>query len=119
MKILIADDNAAVRRVIRYTVTDLAAEVIECVDGDEVLSQYQKHLPDLVLMDVRMPRTDGLTATRQLKHSYPQARIIMVSDIDDTSTRSLALQYGACGYVLKNNLIELDEVILEALERPY
>ncbi len=116
MKILIVDDNAAVRRVIRYTVTDLAAEVIECVDGDEVLSQYQKHLPDLVLMDIRMPRTDGLTATHQLRRSYPQAKVIMVSDIDDASTRSLAFQYGACGYVLKNNLTGLDEAILDALD---
>ncbi len=119
MKILIVDDNAAVRRIIRHAVREIAGEIVECTDGEEVLPLYERHHPDLVLMDIRMPKVDGLTATTRLKNRFPQARIFMVTDIDDEGVRSLALELGACGYILKHNLTGLDEMILRALEDQY
>src|ERR1700754_2742425 len=72
IKILIIDDNAGVRRLIRQVVSELADEVRECSDGDQSLSAYSDFEPDLVLMDVRMPGMDGLTATKQLKKAHPE-----------------------------------------------
>ncbi len=115
MKILIVDDNAQVRRIIRYAVRALATKIIECSDGDEVLALYAQHLPDIVLMDIHMPRVDGLTATRHLKAQAPEANVIIVTDIDDEGIRSLVTEAGAIGYVLKENLVQLDDNILEAM----
>jgi len=64
--ILIVEDNAAIRRLIRRAVAHLADEIYECEDGADALKAYSEHQPDLVLMDVRMPRMDGLAATRQI-----------------------------------------------------
>jgi DNA-binding NarL/FixJ family response regulator len=115
MKILIVDDNAAVRRIIRDAVNRIAEEVVECADGEEVLPLYERHHPDVVLMDIRMPKVDGLTATAHLKSHFPEAKVLMVTDVDDEGVRSRALKLGACGYALKHDLTELDEAILRML----
>lgn len=114
---MIVDDNATVRRIIRRAVSEIATEVVECSDGAEVLPLYAKCLPDLVLMDIRMPRVDGLVATRYLKAHFPQASIFIVTDIDDEAVRSAAMEAGACGYALKGNLTQLDELILAVMEK--
>jgi len=111
MKILVVDDNAAMRRLIRHAVSEIADEVVECGDGDQAVETYAAHRPDLVLMDVRMPRMDGLAATRLLKREYPEARVFMVTDYDDDEVRSAASEAGACGYALKQNLTELDMLL--------
>src|ERR1700677_3592585 len=64
MKILIVEDNAGVRRMIRRAVDHLASQVSECEDGADALAAYRECLPDIVLMDIRMPKMDGLAATR-------------------------------------------------------
>jgi CheY-like chemotaxis protein len=112
IKILIVDDNAGVRRLIRQVVHEVAEEIRECSDGDQSLSAYTDFQPDFVLMDVRMPVMDGLTATRQLKKAYPEAKVIIVTDDDDDMVRGAAQEVGACGYVLKHNLIVLEDLIL-------
>ncbi len=64
MKLLIVDDNAAVRRLIRSIVLPFAGEVFECVDGADALAAYQAHRMDVVLMDIRMSEVDGIEATK-------------------------------------------------------
>jgi CheY-like chemotaxis protein len=115
VKILIIDDNAGVRRLIREVVSELAEEVRECSDGDQSLSAYLDFQPDLVLMDVRMPGMDGLMATKQLKRAYPDARVIIVTDYDDDLVRSAAQEAGACGYALKQNLTILEDLVIKKL----
>ena len=83
MTILIVEDNAVVRRLIRRAIAHLAVEIYECTDGADALQAYTEHQPDLVFMDVRMPRMDGLAATRQIRQSYPKARIVIVTDYDE------------------------------------
>jgi CheY-like chemotaxis protein len=116
MTVLIVEDNASVRRLLRRAVQQIATEIWECGDGVESLAAYREHLPDLVLMDVRMPIVDGLAATRQIRMADPQARIIIVTDCDDEETRAAAREAGAWGYVLKQDLTTLEALIHRLLE---
>lgn len=111
MKILIVDDNAGIRRVLRRSLEDTASEIRECTDGCDALGSYEKYRPDVVLMDVRMAVMDGLTAIRQIRSSDPTARVIIVTDYDDEDLRAAALKAGACNYVLKEELANLPEII--------
>ena len=60
-----------------------------------------------------MDRIDGITATREILHSYPRARVVIVSKYDDDQTREAARRAGACGYVMKENLMAIRELLLE------
>lgn len=114
MMLLIVDDNAAMRRLMRRLTSDLADSIQECTDGSEVLAAYEQHHfgeADWVLMDVEMDTMDGLTATRQLSAAHPEARIIIVTKHNDEQLREAALRDGACGFVLKENLLELRSLI--------
>jgi CheY-like chemotaxis protein len=112
VKILIVEDNATIRRLIRRAIAQVAQEIYECADGVDALKAYFEHLPDLVFMDVRMPRMDGLAATRQIMQSYPTARIFIVTDYDEHELRAAAFAAGAVGYALKDNLTELENLII-------
>jgi CheY-like chemotaxis protein len=111
VNILIVEDNATVRRLIRRAIAHLANEIYECEDGADALTSYSEHQPDLVFMDVRMPRMDGLAATRLIKQNYPKARIVIVTDYDEQELRAAGFAAGAIGYALKDNLTELEDLI--------
>ena len=113
MKLLIVDDHAAMRRLIGRVVSDMVGEIEECGDGAEALDAYHRCLPDWVLMDIEMDQVDGITATREILLSYPRARVVIVSKYDDDQTREAARKAGACGYVLKENLMAIRELLLE------
>lgn len=111
LRLMIVEDNPQMRRLIKSIVGDLAEAVCECSDGAEALAAYVQHLPDWVLMDIMMPRVDGLTASRQITAAYPQANICIVTDYGDAKTREAARQAGACGFVSKENLFDLRQTI--------
>ncbi len=111
MKVLIVEDNAVMRRLIAYVVGDLADSIVECDDGAEALAAYERHRPDWVLMDIEMPRVDGLTATRRITRAYPNAAIIIVSNYDDAFLRTEARAAGARVYLLKENLTEVHAML--------
>ena len=114
MKILIVEDNPSVRRLIRRSIVDIASEIQECEDGADAVAAYETHRPDVVLMDVRMPRMDGLKATRLLLDRHPGARVVIVTDYNDEETRIAAGDAGACAYALKHNLTELEAIVESA-----
>jgi CheY-like chemotaxis protein len=107
MNILIVEDNAPMRRMIRSVLADLAEQIGECNDGAGALAAYAQQRPDWVLMDLQMPILDGLTATTQIKAAYPEARIVIVTNYDEPALREAAHQAGACGFIPKENLLEL------------
>jgi len=99
------------RRLLGRMVKDLCGVVVECEDGADALAAYEMHRPDWVLMDIEMARMDGITATRDLMQSFPEAKIVIVSKHDDAQLRAAARSAGACGYVLKDNLITVRELL--------
>jgi DNA-binding NarL/FixJ family response regulator len=107
LKLLIVDDSAAVRKLIRDIVLPFAVEIRECADGAEALSAYSAERPDLVLMDIRMTGMDGIQATKQIKETDPTAKIVIVTDYDDDALREATMRAGACGYTLKTSLPDL------------
>ena len=103
-RVLIVDDDALVRAglsSILGSAEDLDV-VGEASDGDEVPDAVAAHRPDVVLMDIRMPRTDGLTATRELtaRSGPPRVVVLTTFDLDDYVFR--ALEAGASGFLLKD-----------------
>jgi CheY-like chemotaxis protein len=111
--ILIADDNPRMRETIKMMLVDAGPDFIECADGAEVLALYRKHKPDWVLMDIRMGAMDGIAATREVTSAFPNARIIIVTNYNDSFLRAEAEEAGAVGYVLKDDLSELVQVITD------
>ena len=112
MILLIVDDNSETRRLIKTIVRKISDAVFECEDGDEALEAFDKNQPDWVLMDMEMPRMDGLTATKQVLANFPSARILMVTQYDDSKLREAARDAGAINYLLKENLMDLRQLLV-------
>src|SRR5262249_32530670 len=111
MKVLIVEDSEPMRRTIKGFIEDIAEVVHECSDGAQALTQYAKHHPDWVLMDIKMKDMDGLAATRQILAAFPEARIVIVTSYGEPSFRDEAQSAGAVGYVLKENLADLPKIL--------
>jgi DNA-binding NarL/FixJ family response regulator len=105
IRILIADDHYVVRMgLVALVETEPDLQVVgEAADGLQVVELYKKLAPDLVLMDLRMPRSDGIAATREIRKQFPQARILMLTTYDGDDDIHKALSAGASGYLLKNS----------------
>ncbi len=115
MRVLIVENNPAMRHLLRQLIGD-AAEIYECADGAEALPLYEAHHlngADWVLMDLRMARVNGLEATRRLRAAHDEARVLIVTSFGDARLREAARQAGACGYMLKENLHQLQELLAE------
>jgi two-component system chemotaxis response regulator CheY len=110
MKFLIVDDSADMRRCIKEYLPD-KIETVECRDGLEAIAAFAEHRPDWVLMDIEMRPIDGLAATRQIKAHWPQARIIFVTSHDESRFRDAASQLKVEGYVLKDNLEQINQIV--------
>ncbi len=113
MKLMIVEDNFHMRRLIRGLVKDIAESITECVDGEDALSAYSRFQPDWVLMDIRMERVDGLTATRDIRDAFPEAKIVIVTNYDDAKFREKAKESGASYYVAKESLMEIRAILLQ------
>lgn len=114
MKVLIVDDHSSMRELIRSMVADIAESISETINGSEAIATYRSEGftgSDYVLMDLQMPEMDGLEATRRIHLFDPDAQVIIVTQYGDAHLRKAAAQAGARGYVLKENLIELRQLI--------
>jgi DNA-binding NarL/FixJ family response regulator len=103
-RVLIVDDQAVVRAgVARILGPDDGFEVVaECDDGDQVPAAVEQHRPDVVLMDVRMRRVDGVAATRALTATGSGPPVLILTTFDDDDVLWGALEAGAAGFVLKD-----------------
>src|SRR5215204_7210836 len=107
-RIIIADDHEWVREVMRSIVNsepDLRI-IDEAKDGQQTIDLCRLQRPDLVIMDVRMPRVTGLKATQKIKEELPTTKVLIVSAYDAPCVVSEAVRAGADGYVLKLSLVQ-------------
>ena len=110
IRTLIVDDHALFRRGLEMVLdSEPDIELVgEASDGEEAVSKAGESLPDVVLMDIRMPRSSGIEACRALKELVPSAKIVMLTISDEEEDLFEAIRAGASGYLLKD--IPLDEV---------
>ena len=103
IKIIIADDQDLIRESLQIILNmNSDIKVIGLAEnGQRVLEQIKKNLPDIILMDIRMPEMDGVLCTKIVKERYPEIKIIILTTFDDDEYVFYALKYGASGYLLK------------------
>jgi DNA-binding NarL/FixJ family response regulator len=119
IKVLLADDHPAVRAGLRTMlegVPDIEV-VAEACNGLEAVEGVARYSPQVALVDLRMPKLDGLQATRQIHHQYPATAVVILT-IDDNDARALeAVQAGARGYLLKDASREVIIYTIRAVGR--
>ena len=106
IRVMSVDDHPLLRSGIRVMVTaepDMSL-VAEAADGAEAVCLYELHRPDVVLMDIRMPRLDGVAATRVIIAAHRGARIVVLTSYEGDADIYRALDAGACGYLMKDTL---------------
>ena len=111
MLIQIVDDSRNMRETIKSALAVLEAEFIESGDGDDAVLQFASRRPDVVIMDIRMEGMDGIEATHAIRRVSPTARVVILTQYNDTALRTAARDAGAVGYVLKDDLSVLQTVV--------
>jgi len=110
IRVLLVDDHTVVRRGLR-TFFDLTGDIQvvgEAGDGEQAIAEALRLKPDVILMDLMMPRTDGLTAIAAIKQAQPEIEIVAVTSFIEEDKVTAALEAGATGYLLKD--AEAEEV---------
>jgi DNA-binding NarL/FixJ family response regulator len=124
VRVLIADDQAHFRQGLRLVLEEARGRVTvvgEATSGDEAIEQARVLLPDVALLDVRMPGTDGIRAAQEIAAVVPGIRILMLTVSDSPEDVALAAKAGAAGYLLKERSIEevIDAVLSLAEGHPW
>src|SRR5262245_50764155 len=105
IRVLLVDDQPLARTGLRVILCEEEGFVVvgECSDGDEVVDAVRRHRPEVVVMDVRMPRLNGADATRQLhEHMSDAPPVLILTTFQDDEVLSSALRAGAAGFLLKD-----------------
>lgn len=110
IKVLVADDQELIRQSLKIVLDSKEGiEVTDCVcDGQAVIQSVRSNRPDVILMDIRMPKMDGVQCTQIIKENYPQIKVIILTTFDDDEYVYNALKFGASGYLLKG--VSMDEL---------
>ncbi len=106
MRVLIADDHEAVRKGVRSLLrTQPQFDICgEAVDGRDAVEKAKLLHPDLVLMDISMPNLNGLEATREIRNTFPEIEVIILSQYETAQMAEQAFHVGARGYVVKSSI---------------
>jgi len=118
IKLLICDDHPVVRLGLRSLVDVRPGMILagEAVDGEEAVALAIKLQPDVIIMDLIMPRKDGVTAITEIKKKNPDARILVLTSFSDDKNVFSAIKAGASGYLLKDSSLE---ELLQAINDVY
>lgn len=111
IRVLLVDDQALLRKGFRMVLEEQAdIEVVgEAADGEQALAECLAHRPDVVLMDVRMPGTDGIEATAMIAEAAPASRVLILTTFDLDDYAFAGLRAGASGFLLKD--VPPDELV--------
>ena len=120
-RVLVADDASFMRQMIREIVEAEGHEVVgEASDGDEVVEEYKRLHPDVVTMDIVMPRRSGIDAVKSIVQQHPDAKIVMCSALGQESLVREAMEAGALDFIVKpfkpDSVISTLEKVLEKPE---
>ncbi|MCF0133522.1 MAG: response regulator transcription factor [Blautia sp.] len=111
IKVLVADDQELIRQSLQIVLN--SKENLEvtgvAANGQEVIREVRENKPDVILMDIRMPKMDGVQCTKIIKENYPEIKIIILTTFDDDEYVYNALKFGASGYLLKG--VSMDELV--------
>lgn len=122
MRLLVVDDDEVVRRGVRSLLSKQKGWDIcgEAVDGQDALDKARELKPDLIVMDVSMPRLNGLEATRQVRSILPDCEVLILSQHENSEMARQALKAGARGYVVKSSISkDLLTAVSKASQREY
>ncbi len=115
-KILIAEDDRSLLSALQEEFTDEGFSVVTALDGEEGLIVAKKEKPDLFLLDIKMPKIDGITMARKLKEAGTNAPIIFLTNLDDLKHISDATELGKFDYLIKSDW-KISDIITKVKER--
>lgn len=121
IRLLLVDDQDIVRRGLKALLRQAeGVEVIgEAGDGQAALQAIARELPDVVLMDIRMPVMDGVAATKAITQQFPTVKVLVLTTFDDEEYVTRAIAHGASGYLLKDTPLEDLVQTIQAVQRGY
>lgn len=120
LKAVIADDDLTTRNALRLLLREHGIQVVaEAGDGDKAVELCDSNLPDLVFLDINMPKLDGLQVAETIRRRIPDIGIIMVSAVPTMDNVQKALQAGINGFIVKPfSAVKVMEVIENSMKRP-
>ena len=118
MRVLLADDHTLLREGVRRSLEDAGVEIVgEAADGEEAVRLAGELRPDIVLMDVSMPRLGGVDATREVRSRYPEVEVLILTMHADASVVNDAVRAGAAGYLVKDCTTDDIVAMLDAVAK--
>jgi len=115
--VLVIDDDPLIRKTLSSYLSKKGFEALVAEDGEEGLQKYEEHIPDLVILDIRLPDVDGLGVLGRIREKNPNASIIIMTAYDDMKTTIEAIKLGAFEYLVKPlDYVELDLTIDKAFQ---
>jgi DNA-binding NarL/FixJ family response regulator len=104
IRVILADDHPVVRDGLAAIVNQQPDMMVvaEAGDGEEAITLYTQHLPDVMVLDLRMPKRDGVTVVQNVLEKYPKARLLIMTTFDGDEDIFRSLSQGAKGYILKD-----------------
>jgi DNA-binding NarL/FixJ family response regulator len=115
IRLVVADDDQDLRRSLRELIGDMGFDVCgEARDGLEAIAAVKALSPDVVLMDIRMPRMDGLRATSEIRRGYPAVQVVILSAYDGPGLQQDAVEVGAASFLVKGCSARLMKNVLVA-----
>ncbi len=102
VKILVVDDAFFIRKVLKDILNDIGyTNVLEAADGLAAVEMYKKNKPDLITLDINMPKMDGMQALKKLKSIDPKVKVLMVTSVEQKHIVHNAIKLGAKDYIVK------------------
>ncbi len=119
LTIMVVDDNAQMRGILKETLGPVPCSFIECSNGRDAVDTYSTSKPDWVLMDVRMEPMNGIAALTEIRRQHPEARVIVVTSAIEDAVRTAAFKAGAVAFVRKESLNLIPDLIMNSASQPH